>query len=155
MYTPRGTGRTPARVPDRPTEIERTDDDGTPARVAAEKRSAQGDEHWQAHARSHAIGSAELLFLDRELPVSDEDLEAIVRMALEPRRRVKEQQKRCFKSEFRNTHFSYILEPECVEQFVSTPELHSDKAIEAVAAWPSVGRADRSRGTSRMRCAQR
>jgi ATP-dependent Lon protease len=54
-----------------------------------------------------------------------------VRVALESRRRVKEQQKRCFKSEFRNTHFSYIVGPEGVEQFVSTPELHSDEAIES------------------------
>ena len=75
-------------------------------------------------------GLTKLLFPDPELPVSDEDLEWIVRAALETRRRVKEQQKRCFKSEFRNTHFSYILGPEGVEQFVSTPELHSDEAIE-------------------------
>ena len=46
------------------------------------------------------------------------------------RRRIKEQQKRCFKSEFRNTHFSFTLGAEGVEQFVSTPELHSDEAIE-------------------------
>jgi ATP-dependent Lon protease len=63
--------------------------------------------------------------------VSDEDLEWIVRMALEGRRRVKEQQKRVFKSEFRNTHFSYTMGAEGVEQFVSTPELHSDEAIES------------------------
>ena len=75
-------------------------------------------------------GLTKLLFPDPEAPVSDEDLEWIVRAALESRRRVKEQQKRCFKSEFRNTHFSYILGPEGVEQFVSTPELHSDEAIE-------------------------
>lgn len=75
-------------------------------------------------------GLTKLLFPDPELPVPDEDLEWIVRTALETRRRVKEQQKRCFKSEFRNTHFSYILGPEGVEQFVSTPELHSDEAIE-------------------------
>lgn len=75
-------------------------------------------------------GLTKLLFPDPEQPVPDEDLEWIVRTALETRRRVKEQQKRCFKSEFRNTHFSYILGPEGVEQFVSTPELHSDEAIE-------------------------
>ncbi len=75
-------------------------------------------------------GLAKLLFPSPELPVSDADLEWIVRLALESRRRVKEQQKRCFKSEFRNTHFSYTLGPEGVEQFVSTPELHSDEAIE-------------------------
>jgi ATP-dependent Lon protease len=75
-------------------------------------------------------GLTKLLSPDPESAVSDEDLEWIVRTALESRRRVKEQQKRCFKSEFRNTHFSYILGPEGVEQFVSTPELHSDEAIE-------------------------
>ena len=32
---------------------------------------------------------------------------------------------------FRNTHFSYVLGADGVEQFVSTPELHSDEAIEA------------------------
>jgi ATP-dependent Lon protease len=75
-------------------------------------------------------GLAKLLFPDREMPVPDADLEWIVRTALEARRRVKEQQKRCFKSEFRNTHFSYTLGVDGVEQFVSTPELHSDEAIE-------------------------
>jgi ATP-dependent Lon protease len=75
-------------------------------------------------------GLTKLLYPDPETPVPDEDLEWIVRLALESRRRVKEQQKRCFKSEFRNTHFSYTLGPEGIEQFVSTPELHSDEAIE-------------------------
>jgi ATP-dependent Lon protease len=65
------------------------------------------------------------------MPVPDEDLEWIVRLALESRRRVKEQQKRCLKSEFRNTHFSFTLGPEGVEKFVSTPELHSDEAIDS------------------------
>jgi ATP-dependent Lon protease len=76
-------------------------------------------------------GMIKLLFPDPEMPISDQDLEAIVRMALEARRRVKEQQKRCLKSEFRNTHFSYTLGTEGVEQFVATPELHSDEAIES------------------------
>ncbi|MCC6783443.1 MAG: BREX system Lon protease-like protein BrxL [Planctomycetes bacterium] len=75
-------------------------------------------------------GLAKLLFPNREMPVVDEDLEWIVRVALEARRRVKEQQKRCLKSEFRNTHFSYTLGVDGVEQFVATPELHSDEAIE-------------------------
>lgn len=75
-------------------------------------------------------GLTKLLFPDPETLVPDADLEWIVRLALETRRRVKEQQKRVFKSEFRNTHFSYILGTEGVEQFVSTPELHSDEAIE-------------------------
>ena len=75
-------------------------------------------------------GLVKLLFPDPEMPVPDEDLEEIVRIALESRRRVKEQQKRCLKSEFRNTHFSYTLGAEGVEQFVATPELHSDDAID-------------------------
>jgi ATP-dependent Lon protease len=76
-------------------------------------------------------GLVKLLFPKPEMPVPDEDLELIVRLALESRRRIKEQQKRCFKSEFRNTHFSYTLGVDGVEQFVSTPELHSDEAIES------------------------
>jgi len=65
------------------------------------------------------------------MPVPDEDLEEIVRAALEVRRRVKEQQKRCFPSEFRNTHFSYTLGVDGVEKFVSPPELRSEEAIDA------------------------
>jgi len=76
-------------------------------------------------------GLTKLLFPDAEMQVSDEDLEWIIRVALESRRRVKEQQRRVFKSEFRNTHFSYLLGTDGVEQFVSTPELHSDEAIES------------------------
>jgi ATP-dependent Lon protease len=76
-------------------------------------------------------GLLKLLYPDPAMPVPDEDLELIVRLALEARRRVKEQQKRVFKSEFRNTHFSYTMGAEGVEQFVSTPELHSDEAIES------------------------
>jgi ATP-dependent Lon protease len=76
-------------------------------------------------------GLIKLIFPDPEMTISDEDLAGIVRMALESRRRIKEQQKRVFKSEFRNTHFSYTLGPDGVEQFVSTPELHSDEAIDS------------------------
>lgn len=75
-------------------------------------------------------GLTKLLFPDPDMPVSDEDLEWIVRLALESRRRVKEQQKRCLKSEFRNTHFSFTMGVDGVEQFVATPELHSDEAID-------------------------
>ena len=75
-------------------------------------------------------GLLKLVFPDASQPVSDEDLEWMARLALESRRRVKEQQKRVFKSEFRNTHFSYIMGAEGVEQFVATPELHNDEAIE-------------------------
>ena len=76
-------------------------------------------------------GLTKLVYPDPLMPVPDEDLEWIVRLALESRRRVKEQQKRVFKAEFRNTHFSYTLGSEGTEQFVSTPELHSDEAIES------------------------
>src|SRR5215831_3800163 len=76
-------------------------------------------------------GLLKILFPDPEMPIADSDFEWVVRIALESRRRVKEQQKRVFKSEFRNTHFSYILGPEGIEQFVATPELHSDEAIES------------------------
>jgi ATP-dependent Lon protease len=76
-------------------------------------------------------GLVKLLFPDPEMPIPDEALEVIVRIALESRRRIKEQQKRCLKPEFRNTHFSYFMGVEGVEQFVSTPELHSDESLDA------------------------
>jgi ATP-dependent Lon protease len=72
-----------------------------------------------------------LLYPNPQLPVPDDDLEWIVKLALESRRRVKEQQKRVFKSEFRNSHFSYALGPEGIEVFVATPELQSGEAIES------------------------
>jgi ATP-dependent Lon protease len=62
-------------------------------------------------------------------PVSDDDLEWAVRIALESRRRVKEQQKRIGAAEFRNTHFSYVMGADGVEKFVSTPELQSENRI--------------------------
>ncbi len=75
-------------------------------------------------------GLLNLLYPDPEMPVPDEKLEEITRVALEVRRRVKEQQKRVFKSEFRNTHFSYAIGENGIEKFVSTPELHSAEAID-------------------------
>ena len=75
-------------------------------------------------------GLLKLLYPDPEMEVSDDELEALVRVALEARRRVKEQQKRVFRSEFRNTHFSYTMGEDGVEKFVSTPELHSDEVID-------------------------
>jgi ATP-dependent Lon protease len=76
-------------------------------------------------------GLIKLLYPDPAMAIPDNDLDAIVRLALESRRRVKEQQKRVLKTEFRNTHFSFHMGVEGVEQFVSTPELHSDQAIES------------------------
>ncbi len=75
-------------------------------------------------------GLLKLLYPDPEMPVPDEELESLVRMALEARRRVKEQQKRVFKSEFRTTQFSYSMGEDGIEKFVATPELHSDEAID-------------------------
>ena len=75
-------------------------------------------------------GLLKLLYPDPEMEVPDDELEVLVRIALESRRRVKEQQKRVFKSEFRNTHFSYAIGEDGVEKFVATPELHSDEAID-------------------------
>ena len=75
-------------------------------------------------------GLLKLLYPDPAMEVPDDELEVLIRIALEARRRVKEQQKRVFKSEFRNTHFSYAMGEDGVEKFVSTPELHSDEAID-------------------------
>jgi ATP-dependent Lon protease len=74
-------------------------------------------------------GLLKLLYPSGDEPVPDEDLEWAVRIALETRRRVKEQQKRIGAAEFRNTHFSYIMGADGVEKFVSTPELRSDNSI--------------------------
>lgn len=61
--------------------------------------------------------------------VADEDIEWAVHIAMEARRRVKEQQKRIGAAEFRNTHFSYVMGADGVEKFVSTPELQSENSI--------------------------
>jgi ATP-dependent Lon protease len=76
-------------------------------------------------------GLIKLIFPDPEILVPDQELEIIIRIALEARRRIKEQQKRCLKTEFRNTHFSYMLGVDGIEQFVSTPELHTNETIES------------------------
>ena len=76
-----------------------------------------------------ASGLLKLLYPAAEAEISDEDLEWAVRLALEVRRRVKEQQKRIGSAEFRNTHFSYFLGEEGVEKFVVTPELSSENSI--------------------------
>jgi ATP-dependent Lon protease len=65
---------------------------------------------------------------DKEIP--DDDLEWAIRLALECRRRVKEQQKRIGSYEFHNTQFSYTLAKDGVEKFVATPELQSDDYVE-------------------------
>jgi len=74
-------------------------------------------------------GLLKLLHPDESDFVSDEELEWATRIALEARRRVKEQQKRIGAAEFRNTHFSYVIGEDGIEKFVATPELHSENAI--------------------------
>ena len=74
-------------------------------------------------------GLIKLMSPNPEIPVADELLEWAVRLALECRRRVKEQQKRIGSAEFRNTQFSYALGDDGVEKFVATPELYSEDSI--------------------------
>ena len=74
-------------------------------------------------------GLLKLLHPDPVQPVPDEDLEWAVRLALEARRRVKEQQKRIGSAEFRATQFSYAMGLDGVEKFVATPELQSEDSI--------------------------
>ena len=100
-------------------------------------------------------GLIKLLYPDGS-DVLDEDIEWAVRIALESRRRVKEQQKRIGAAEFRNTHFSYVMGADGVEKFVSTPELQSDNSIggdplEPGQAWTiSPGGADEHPGLYRI-----
>lgn len=74
-------------------------------------------------------GLLKLLYPSGDDAVPEQDLEWAVRIAMEVRRRVKEQQKRIGAAEFRNTHFSYIMGADGVEKFVSTPELQSENSI--------------------------
>ena len=74
-------------------------------------------------------GLMKLIHPSPELAVPEEDLEWAVRLAMESRRRVKEQQKRIVPAEFRNTQFSYTLGKDGVEKFVVTPELQSEDHI--------------------------
>jgi ATP-dependent Lon protease len=74
-------------------------------------------------------GLLKLLYPSAKAEIPEEDLEWAVRIAMEARRRVKEQQKRIGAAEFRNTHFSYVMGADGVEKFVSTPELQSENSI--------------------------
>ncbi len=74
-------------------------------------------------------GLLKLLYPDPHSLVPGEDLEWAVRLALEVRRRVKEQQKRIGSAEFRSTQFSYVMGLDGVETFVATPELQSEDSI--------------------------
>jgi ATP-dependent Lon protease len=76
-------------------------------------------------------GLLKLLYPDPQMEIADEDIEWALRLAMECRRRIKEQQKRIGSAEFRNTHFSYILGEDGVEKFVATPEIQSEDSIGA------------------------
>ena len=74
-------------------------------------------------------GLLKLIYPDPTMAVADDDLEWAIRLALEVRRRVKEQQKRIGSAEFRNTQFSYVMGMDGVEKYVATPELQSEDSI--------------------------
>lgn len=74
-------------------------------------------------------GLLKLLYPSNNTKVPNEELEWAVRIAMEARRRVKEQQKRIGTTEFRNTHFSYAMGVDGIDKFVSTPELYSENSI--------------------------
>jgi len=74
-------------------------------------------------------GLLKLMQPNPDAPISDELLEWAIKISLEYRRRVKEQQKRVGSAEFRNTHFSYRIGEDGIETFVTTPEIHSENTI--------------------------
>ena len=74
-------------------------------------------------------GLLKLMQPNPDAPISDELLEWAIKISLEYRRRVKEQQKRIGSAEFRNTHFSYRIGEDGIETFVTTPEIHSENTI--------------------------
>jgi ATP-dependent Lon protease len=101
-------------------------------------------------------GLLKLIHPSPELAVPEEDLEWALRLAMESRRRVKEQQKRIVPAEFRNTQFSYTLGKDGVEKFVVTPELQSEDHIGKDPLPPgqvwgiSAGRQDEGSGLFRI-----
>ena len=74
-------------------------------------------------------GLLKLMFPNSEAEIPDDAIEWAARLALESRRRVKEQQKRIGSVEFRNTHFSFTMPSNGMEHFVTTPELQSEDSI--------------------------
>ena len=74
-------------------------------------------------------GLLKLMFPGADSTIPDDAIEWAARLALECRRRVKEQQKRIGAAEYRNTHFSYQMLPDGVEKFVATPELQKEDSI--------------------------
>ena len=84
-------------------------------------------------------GLLKLISPDPATPITDEDLEWALRLAMDVRCRVKEQQKTIGYEEYRKTKFSYFLGESGEEKFVTTPEgghgdeLPPDDFVEAEA----------------------
>jgi len=74
-------------------------------------------------------GLLKLVYPLSDMQIAEEELDWAVRIGLEARRRIKEQQKRIGAAEYRNTHFSFTQGTDGVERFVSTPELQSESYI--------------------------
>lgn len=74
-------------------------------------------------------GLLKLIHPDSTAEIPDEDIVWATELALECRRRVKEQQRRIGSAEFRNTQFGYRVGENAVEKFVVTPELQSPDTI--------------------------
>ena len=73
-------------------------------------------------------GLMKLLYPGSGTDIPEEDLEWAVRIAMEARRRVKEQQKCIGAAEFRNTHFSYVMGTNGIEKFVPHPNCRAATA---------------------------
>jgi ATP-dependent Lon protease len=105
-------------------------------------------------------GLLKLMYPDPNSEIPDDAIEWAARLALECRRRVKEQQKRIGSAEFRNTHFSFTVGDDGVEQFVSTPELQSEDSIGEDPLTPgqvwaiSPGGMDENPGLYRIECTE-
>jgi uncharacterized protein (TIGR02653 family) len=80
-------------------------------------------------------GLLKLVQPDPETPVEHVEIEWASRLALECRRRVKEQQKRIGQAEFANTAFSYFLD-EGPETFVSADDFRGEEASETPSKKP-------------------
>lgn len=77
--------------------------------------------------RKTVSGLVKLLYPHEEY--SKEDIEGILKFALEGRRRVKEQLKKIGGMEFYDVHFSYIDRDDMSEEYVSVPEQGGSKLI--------------------------
>lgn len=103
-------------------------------------------------------GLLKLMYPDANGEIPDDAIEWAAKIALECRRRVKEQQKRIGAAEYRNTQFSFTLGMDGLEQFVPTPELQSedsvgDDPLPSGQAWViSPGGMDENPGLFRVEC---